>query len=478
MGSHRLPLVLPALAATTLLAACAAGGGGAAPTLPATADLATQMHLTQVAPEALPAPDWWKRYQDEELDRWIDAALRDNPGPRIARARLDRARSIFDVASSARVPTIAFDAQSTVERFSTNGIFPPPLGGSQHSLNDADLDARWDIDFFGRIGQRIAAAGEQAQASEAALADTRVRLAAAVTHAYFALAHAQQSEDLARRELELRTRQLALIAERARAGLDTEIDRRSALGPVPLARLEVERASERVALCRDALAALAGAAPDAAASVQARLPAPGTAPRPDALPIDLLARRADVAASLAQARSALHGVQAAQADFYPDVSVSALVGLDSLGLAHFLSGGSRTWAVTPALHLPLFEGGMLRAQLHGARSDAEVAIENYRRSVLDAAHEAADALVSVRSAEQQRAAQQAALANAQAALSLAGARHDAGLANELPVVAARGQLLAQERASLDLALRASDLDVNLTLALGGGYLNPAETTAR
>lgn len=452
------------------LSGCASDRGIApARALPVQDALARELTLGEGTPAPLPARDWWKKYGDAGLERWIETGLRDNPAPRIAEDRLARAQAIFDEAAAARLPALGFEAQSTVQRFSANGIFPPPLGGTVHSLNDVDFAARWDADFFGRVAARISAARERIHAAQALSQDARLRLAGAIAHAYFALAQAERSLALSREDLALRERQLALVSARAKAGLDTEIDRRTALGPVPLARLDIERARERVALCRNALAALAGAGPQAATEAHAVLPAAPLLAPPASLPLDLLARRADVAAALAQARATQREVEAARADFYPDVQLSALVGLDALGTANLFRLQSRTWAVTPALHLPLFAGGSLRARLREAGSESDAAIDAYRQAVLAAAREAADALASVHANALQRGEQEAALGNAQSALLLASARRAAGLGNELPEIAARGAVLAQERAQLELALRGADLDVSLALALGGGY---------
>jgi len=217
---------------------------------------------------------------------------------------------------------------------------------------------------------------------------------------------------------------------------------------------------------------LAGQAPDAADTVQARLPDDAALAPPTALPLDLLARRADIAAAQRRVAASLRGVDAARADFYPNVNINALVGLDSLTTQRLFEYNSRTWQVGPALHLPIFQGGSLRAALRSASAQTDEAIDAYNATVLQAAREVADTSSSIAAVRRQRAQQELATANAQAAADLAVTRYRAGLGNFLTVLTAQGAVLSQRRSEVDLDARAAALDVSLALAMGGGFRDP------
>jgi len=470
LASRSLRSLAPAACALLLLLAGCAADRQIAPRerLPGEAEIARSLHLGPDPIDGRAGPQWWKRYNDPELDRWIEAGLRDSPAPRMAQARIDRARAMFETASAARLPSAAVGAQATGERFSANGFFPPPIGGSTIVLNDIDLTAHWDADFFGRISSRIEAARGSAMAAQLQAEDARARLAAAIAHAYFSLARAQRLHELAQSELETRTLLLDLVAARVHAGLDAEGDRRVALVPVPQARAELERSAEAVELARNALAALAGAPPQDAADVRAILPAGTLLDPPAGLPLDLLARRADVAAARVQAEATLRTVDAARADFYPDVSIDALAGLDAVGAKHLFELASRTWQVAPAVHLPLFDAGRLRANLRASSAEADMALLAYRGTVLDAAHEAADSLASARSLARQREQLEISLRSAREAQRLAHVRLTAGLASAQGEFLALVQVQTQERSLAELLARAASNDVSLALALGGG----------
>jgi len=457
------------------VALAALGGCAADPALgphekmPAPADIASRLHLAAADPSAGPELAWWTAYHDADLARWIELGLRDSPDLRIANARLADAEAYFAAVRAGEAPSIGASAQSNAERLSGNGIFPPPLGGMVGTINDVDLSATLELDLFGRLSARTDAALLAAQAGAFDRDLARVRLAGAIGHAYFELARAQQARRIAVEIETDRAKTLELVRDRVRAGLDTQVERRLAEVTVPEIRVDIERADEQIALARHGLAVLAGQAPDAADALEAHLPDDAALAPPAALPLDLLARRADIAAAQRRVAAALRGVDAAKADFYPNVNINALVGLDSLTTQKLFEYNSRTWQVGPAVHLPIFEGGSLRAGLRSASAQTDAAIDTYNALVLQAAREVADTSSSIAAVRRQRAQQELATANAQAAADLAVTRYRAGLGNFLTVLTAEGAVLAQRRSQVDLDARAASLDVSLALALGGGF---------
>jgi len=485
LGQHPVLRLLVVSSALGLLAGCAADPAlGPHEKMPKAEELAGRLHLANDAAGATPREPrgdkaWWTAYHDPELAGWIERGLRDSPDLRIAGARLQQAEAFLAATHAGELPSLNFSAQSTAERLSGTGIFPPPLGGLVGTINDVDLAATLELDLFGRLASRTDAARLAAQAGALERDLAGVRLAGAIGHAYFELARAQQARRIAVQIETDRAKTLELVRDRVRAGLDTQVERRLAEVTVPEIRVDIERADEQIALARHALAVLAGQAPDAADTTQARLPDDSALAPPAALPLDLLARRADVAAAQRRVAASLRGVDAARADFYPNVNINALVGIDSLTTQRLFEYKSRTWQVGPAVHLPIFQGGSLRAALRTASAQADEAIDTYNATVLQAAREVADASSSIAAVRRQRAQQELATANAQAAADLAVTRYRAGLGNFLTVLTAQGAVLAQRRSEVDLDARAAALDVSLALAMGGGFRDPqaSNTTA-
>jgi len=462
--------------ASALLAACASDPALAPQEqMPTPAQVAQKLQLPADALATATPTDtaWWTAYKDPELNRWVQTGLRDSPDLHEAAARLAGAQAFLAVTHSAQGPLVGLSASSVAERVSGTGIFPPPLAGMVGTINDVDLTASLELDIFGRLSSRTDAARLRADASGLDKEQAGVRLAGAIGHAYFELARAQRARRIAVEIEDSRQKTLDIVRDRVRAGLDTQVERRLAEVTVPEVRVEIERADEQIALARHSLAVLAGAAPNAADAVEAHLPDDAALAPPPALPLDLLARRADIAAAQRRVKAALRGVDAARADFYPNVSISALVGLDSLTTQRLFEYNSRTWQAGPALHLPIFESGSLRAQLRAASAETDGAIDAYNALILQAAREVADTSSSIASVRRQRSQQELATANAQAAADLAVTRYRAGLGNFLTVLAAQSSVLAQQRAQVDLDARAAALDVSLAVALGGGFRDAA-----
>lgn len=478
-----LPAVtLRSLAGNSLLVGALALAGCATPgsiapqeTLPSAQEVATRLQLVALdaGSATTPAADWWTAYQDPELTHWIRLGLSANTTIKEAAARVAQAQAALQMARAGEQPRVGASASAVGERLSNNGIFPPPLGGMVHTIDDIDLSATLELDLWGQQAARSEAARQELLASTLDGTQVSVRLAASIAHAYFDLARAQQARRVALELEEARSKTLALVEQRVHAGLDTQVESRLAAVTVPEIRVEIARADEQIALARHTLAVLAGQPPQAADAVDARLPESPALALPAALPLDLLARRADIAAARHAVEAAQAEVKSARAQFYPNVSISGLIGLDSLTTQKLLRSDSRTWQVGPAVHLPLFEGGALRAELSASSARTDAAIDRYTQAILRAAREVSDALSSREAVQRQREQQRLATENAQAAADLATIRYRAGLGTFLTVLTAETGVLVQRRAQLDLDARAAALDVSLALALGGGFRETA-----
>jgi NodT family efflux transporter outer membrane factor (OMF) lipoprotein len=188
-----------------------------------------------------------------------------------------------------------------------------------------------------------------------------------------------------------------------------------------------------------------------------------------------LGRRADISAARWRVEAATRDVDSAKAQFYPNINLTAFAGYSSIGLDRLLQTNSQQWGVGPAIRLPLFDGGRLRANLRGKTADLDGSIESYNALVLDAVRDVTDQLTSTQAIARQQTEQAQAQTSAEAAYTIALQRYQAGLANYLNVLSAETAVLAQRRQAVDLAARALDTQVQLIRALGGGF--QAETAA-
>ena len=434
---------------------------------------------TAPSPSAVTS-DWWSAWGDPQLDRLVQQALQDNPSLKIAQTRLARALAVTDVADAALLPQVngAFDA--TRQLYTSNGAIPAPLAGTIRESGTLQLSASWELDFFGKYRSALEAALGAAQAAEADAQAARVLLSANVVRSYTQLVRLHEQLGVAERTLAQRQETLVLVKDRVKAGLDTRLELYQSEGGLPEARQQIEALKEQMVLTRNALGALVGA-PQAAQDIQVPpLAALKPTPLPTEIPVNLLGQRADIAAARWRVEAAGKDVVNAKTQFYPNVNLVAFAGFSSIGLGRLLESGSQQWGVGPALRLPIFEGGRLRAQLRTKTADLDAAVESYNASVLDAVRDVADQVASSQSISKQQAEQRQAQSAAEGAYAIALQRYKAGLGNYLQVLTAESTVLAQRRQSVDLTARALDAQVGLARALGGGYVAvplPAATHA-
>jgi NodT family efflux transporter outer membrane factor (OMF) lipoprotein len=464
-----------AMAAALLLTGCASPGD-------------TRSQSQRIAPAAVGLTDgvaapalqeaWWQAFGDAQLDALVQKALADQPSLKAAQARVQRAQALVSGAQANELPQVNGSFDATRQRFSEHSLYPPPLGGSMRTTSDLQASASWELDFFGRNRAALQAALGNQRAAEAEAQAARVLLASRVAQGYFQLGRLQAQREVAARSLEQRSDILQLIQQRVQAGIDTNVELRQGEGALPETRQQIEALDEQIALTRHALAALTVQPPNALDKLDARLQTVQAVPLPAAVPADLLGRRADIEASRQRIEAATADLRVARTQFYPSVNLIAFAGFSSIGLDKLLKSGSEQYGVGPAVHLPIFDAGRLRANYTGKTADLDAAVEAYNGAVLDAVRDVADQISSLQAIERQQREQAAAQSAAESAYDLATQRYKAGLGTYLTVLSAESNVLAQRRTAADLKARALETQVALMRALGGGYVAPAIQTAQ
>jgi NodT family efflux transporter outer membrane factor (OMF) lipoprotein len=427
------------------------------------------------APVEWPRNDWWTRYRDPQLDALIAEGLAGAPTMAAARARIARANAAAGVARAALLPQVGANGAVTYQRYSENYIYPPPLGGSRQTDARLSLDFNFEIDFWDKNGAALRAALSEAQAAEAEAQAALLTLTSAIARDYFDLQRLFAQQEVSRAAIAQREEIVRITNERFAAGLDTKVEVRQAEAAQGAVRTELAQYEDAVGVARNRLAALVGQGPERGARIAAMRTVAPAATLPRAIPLDLIARRPEIAASRMRVEASREEIAVAKAEFYPNVNVAAFAGLGSLGLSNLLLASSGVLGVGPAIHLPIFEGGRLNANLQGREAESNLAITSYNQAVIDAVHDLADAVTSIQGLARTSAEQAIARKAIDEAYELAVIRYRAGLGNYLTVLTAQTQQLTQDRLDADLSARAFELDVNLNRALGGGYTDLAAT---
>jgi len=418
-----------------------------------------------------PADAWWTSYGDAQLNALEDEALKGSPTLAAAEARLRRAQSLVAQAKAADLPQVGLSASAAEAKQSYNAGIPPafvPQG--YNDIGRIALDASWELDFFGKNRAAIAAATSEAKAAQADAAQARLTLSTAVASTYAELSRLYAQRDVAAAAVSLREQTSNLVSKRVANGLDTKAESEQAAAGPPASKAELSAIDEQIALTRNALAALVGAGPDRGLAI-AR-PATATIKPfglPSNLPANLIGRRPDVVAARWRAEAATSRTKQAKAMFYPDINLTGFIGVQSLYLDKLFSSGSDIGQVGPALRLPIFEGGRLRASLRGAEADRDAAVASYDGALTQALREVADVAASEKALASRLADARLALTANENAYRIARLRYEGQLSTYQSVLLSEQSVLAQRRVVADLESRAFALDIALIRALGGGF---------
>jgi NodT family efflux transporter outer membrane factor (OMF) lipoprotein len=425
-----------------------------------------------------PPDQWWRLVGDPQLTQLIEEGLANSPQTAIAMARIRRADAEAQRVGAARLPTVGGEAEGGLRRQSgNNGIPAQFLPDGWADYGQASLSFDFDLDLWGRNRAAYAAATSGARAAVVDAAQARLVLSVAITAAYAELGRHYRERDNAEAVLVNRRAALALVAERERNGLDNRIGLRRAEAELASAEQDMAAVDESIALRRNQLAALVGAGPDRGRTITSAPLFPSTPLGiPAGLTTDLLGRRPDIVAARDRVEAAESRIKVARAGFFPSVNLRALIGLQALGIGNLVDSGSLFGSAGPAISLPIFQGGALRAQYGRAGADYEEAVASYNQTVISAFQQVADAVTQREAADKRLAAARTALAASEDALALVNNRYTAGLASRLDV-------LASERAVHDLRLAVIGLEtyergatLALIRALGGGFAADTQTS--
>jgi NodT family efflux transporter outer membrane factor (OMF) lipoprotein len=425
-----------------------------------------------LSPDVAPviAADWWHGFGDPQLDRLVGDAVAGSPSLDAALARIAQAQAVLATRNAENGPDVTLDAQEQYARLSGRYTIPPPFAGSNRFVGSVAANLNWNLDLFGRQKAAIAAARASVQAAALDLSAARLSLSGAVVQTYIDLARAEAQAAIAERTIATRTNSLRLVNVRVRNQLNSKLDAQAATTLLAQARQALLRAQAAQVLARNALAALAGRGADYPATIGAtRLRLDAALPLPQRLPADLLARRADIGAAQARIVAAAAGRQVARKAFYPNVNLAALAGFQAVGLGNLLSLDAGTVGTGPAVHLPIFDSGRLKADLAGATAALDLATADYNDRVVRAVREAADALARVGALAADRARQREVVRGFSETGRLNAVRVASGLDSRLDLVDNDVRTLEAEQADANLAADAAQQRVALVLALGGGF---------
>ena len=437
---------------------------------------AQSLEGVNITPAAWPEKNWWKRLGDTQLNGLIEEALRDSPDMQMAAARAHQAAAAAGAADAARMPTLDAGADVSRSRLA-RAQDPAGQGGRYSTERDLNLTFNYTFDLWGGQRDTWEAALGQARAAEVDSQAARLTLAADVARGYSNLAHAYSVRDLANDDLKRTRQMLELSQRRLQAGIDSHYQYQQTESLEASSLEQLINAEKQLKSARIALAVLLGKGPDRGADIaRPNVLLPAAVAVPSTLPAELLGRRPDLIAARWRVEAASKNIAAAKTRFYPNLNLTAAAGTQSLLGDALFGSASRFFNIAPAVSLPIFDGGRLRAGLDAEDANYDLAVAQYNKTLVAALGDVSDSLDQLSALGRQISTQQRAADIAQESYNSGLQRYESGVGNYLDVLSIEQQLLQAQRQLADLNAEQIDLSIQLMQALGGGY-EPDNTAA-
>jgi outer membrane protein, multidrug efflux system len=409
---------------------------------------------------------WQEFFTDENLQRLIERALKNNRDLRVAALNVEKARALYRIQRAELFPTIDAVGNGSKERM------PADISGTDHATTVEQYEVNlgissWEIDFFGRIRSLKKKALEEYLATEQARRSAQISLVAEVANAYLTLAADRESLKLTESTLDAQQASYDLIRRRYDVGLTSELDLRQAQTRVDAARVDKALFIRLVAQDENALNLLVGSEVTPELLPEDLETAKPTCEVSPGISSETLLNRPDILQAENLLKAANANIGAARAALFPRISLTTAAGTASTDLSGLFKAGSLAWSYAPQLIMPIFDSRLWWA-VKAVKVDRDIILAQYEKAIQTAFREVADALAVCGTVDEQLSAQQS-LVNASAeTYRLATARYLKGIDNYLSVLDAQRSLyIAQLRLVIIRLTRISN-QVKLYAVLGGG----------
>jgi len=469
---------LISMAALALLAGCSLAPTYERPAAPTPASWPTgpSYKADAAGANAQPVADiaWRDFFADARLRQVIELALANNRDLRVSILNIEKARATYGIERAALIPSLSASGGQSATRVPNNQS--PNGEGSITRQYTANLGvSAYELDFFGRVRSLSDSALEQYLSTEEARRAQQISLVAEVASSYLNLVADQQRLAVAQQTLQSQQSSYELAKRRFDAGATSGLDKYDAQTSVELARSDVATYTSQVAIDQNALTLLVGSGVPAELLPQAEFGAvTALADVPAGLPSDVLQRRPDVLAAERTLRAANANIGAARAAFFPRISLTATAGSLSNNLSGLFKGGSGTWSFLPQISLPIFDGGVNRANLDIAKVDREISVAQYEKAIQVAFREVSDALAQRGTIDERLQSQEALVEASGRSYTIQEARYKQGAETYLNALISQRALYSAQQSLITARLSKSTNLVTLYKVLGGGW-QPEQT---
>lgn len=423
----------------------------------------------KLSPANWPKAEWWKGFNDSQLNRLIGDAMASSPDLQVVNAQAAKANAGVIAAQAARYPTL--DANAGITRSRVAKVDDPLLQGKSYStLRTANLSASYTFDLWGGQKDAAEAAIGAARASELDTQASKLTLAANVTRGWINLNLAWAKQKLAKDTLD-RADGIAKIQQQyVSAGLASDYQYKQALSQQRSAQSSLTAAKQAVTDAGIQLSTLVGKGPDYWHSLKpTTINIPIEATLPTTIPADLLGRRPDVVAARWRVEAASKTIAATRTEFYPNINLVAEAGTRSLLGDALFGAPSRFFNVGPSLSLPIFDGGKRRADLAASNADYDLAVARYNQLLISSVNNISDTITQMASIQDQIAQEESADELIHSSWEDLHREYTGGLRPYLDVLSIQNQLIESDEKMVELKAQQINLAVVLIENLGGGF---------
>ncbi len=416
-----------------------------------------------------PVVTWWQEFQDPVLDSLILKARANNLDINTAIANFYASRAGLKSTKFDRFPTIDANGGFIRQRLGEN-VFAPGTNPTFNQYNSS-FDAFWELDFFGRVTNRIRGAKSLEQASLADMQSIYLSIFAEVARNYIELRGAQNQLKIANENLASQQETFELTTRLTNAGTSNSLDVSRAKAQLESTRATIPPLKASIIAIINRISVLVGKTPGALKiELENEQPIPSL---PESVltgnPLDLLRRRPDVfkAESVLAQQIARYNISVA--DLYPKIAFGGAIGYSAIDIDNFGSKPSFNWNLSPTINWAAFNLGRVKKNIDQQDALTLASVNQYEKTVLSALEEIKTAMSNYSlELERQVMLREAATASAEAA-KYAKQRFEAGLDDFLDYLnAERTLLLAQNQLAISQTLSATSL-IALYKALGGGW---------
>jgi outer membrane protein, multidrug efflux system len=464
-GRRKVAILLLAITCAAL-AGCTVGPNYHRPVVPLPSVYRGQPASTASA-ASVGNEKWWTIYHDPVLQKLIQAALKQNYDIRIAATRILEEQSQLHLTRSNQFPTVEASAGLLALRNpKVNSFFPT------YTEDTAELDPGviWNLDFWGKYRRETQAARDNLLETVWGRRAVITSVVASVATAYFELRELDSALEISDRTLASRQASLRLTKVLTQNGSASLLDLRQSQELVDTAAEAIPEYEQQIAQQENSIRDLLGENPGPIPRGLPLTQQPAPPAVPAGLPSELLERRPDIREAEANLMAATADIGVAKADFFPDISLTAIGGLESYALDRFFSfaqGG--LYNLSGSATQTIFQAGALRAGLNLSQAQEQEMLLAYQQTIKSALQQVSDGLTAYQKDREFLKKQQALTKAAADADRLSEVLYRHGGASYLQVLTSETNYFAAE---LDLAQ--AQLNVRLALvqlyqALGGGW---------